>query len=417
MKKFKPKHSKTQSSIQKFPSTNNHIDNYSQKEDFSKKDFKKSKQEKSSFHSNKFSKKVNSSEEDFKKSKQEKSSFHSNKFSKKINSSEKDFKKSNLEKPIKNTLSGEVRLNRYISNCGICSRREADEWIKKGLVKVNGKVVQELGIKVKVGVDEVLVNGKKAKLENFVYILLNKPKNCITTLEDEKGRKTVMDFIKGATDQRVYPVGRLDRNTTGLLLLTNDGELAKALSHPSSEVPKIYYARLDRPITNQEIEKLLEGIELEDGFIAADRAGLVEGTNDEVGIEIHSGKNHIIKRMFKAIGYEVIALDRVSYGFLNKKGLKKGSWRFLTEKEIAFIKMNYLSKKTLFKKDAPEYKLKITSKKPLDFVDEFEDFVFDEKDLENIDFNSLFQDLNDDFDENEWNDDLVALEDVDFDDI
>jgi len=322
-----------------------------------------------------------------------------------------------LEKPIKNTISGEVRLNRYISNCGICSRREADEWIKKGLVKVNGKVVKELGIKVKVGVDEVLVNGKKAKLENFVYILLNKPKNCITTLEDEKGRKTVMDFIKGATDQRVYPVGRLDRNTTGLLLLTNDGELAKALSHPSSEVPKIYYARLDRPITNQEIEKLLEGLELEDGFIAADRAGLVEGTNDEVGIEIHSGKNHIIKRMFKAIGYEVIALDRVSYGFLNKKGLKRGSWRFLTEKEIAFIKMNYLSKKKLFKKDAPEYQLKIASKKPLDFVDEFEDFVFDEKDLENIDFNSLFQDLNDDFDENEWNDDLVALEDVDFDDI
>lgn len=307
-------------------------------------------------------------------------------------------------------MSGEVRLNRYISNCGICSRREADELIQKGLVKVNDKVVKELGTKIIVGKDKVTVNGKLAKLEEFVYILFNKPKNCITTLEDEKGRKTVMDYLKGATEHRIYPVGRLDRNTTGLLLFTNDGELARALSHPSSEIPKVYYAKLNKPISNDDIEKLLKGIELEDGFIAADRAGWVEGTQDEVGIEIHSGKNHIVKRMFQAIGYEVIALDRVSYGFLDKKGIKRGTWRFLTDKEVNFLKMNYLRKKS-FKTTAP--------KEPLDFVDEFEDFHFDEEELLNIDFSDLFNEMNEDFDEKEFanHEDVFLLEEVDFDDL
>ncbi len=298
-----------------------------------------------------------------------------------------------------------MRLNRYISNCGICSRRDADELIKKGLVKVNGKVVTQLGTKVTVGKDKVTVNGKLARLENFVYILLNKPKNCITTTHDEKNRRTVMDLIKGATNERVYPVGRLDRNTTGLLLITNDGELARVLSHPSSEFPKVYYAKLNKPITNDDIEKLLKGIELEDGFIAADRAGLVEGTNNEVGIEIHSGKNHIVKRMFKAIGYEVISLDRVSYGFLDKKGLKRGTWRYLTEKEVAFLKMNYLRKKS-----SANDKSNTKIKKPLDFVDEFEDFDIDEQDLKNINFGDLFENINEDFNEYEFTDnDLYSV--------
>ncbi len=321
----------------------------------------------------------------------------------------KAFNKKNIQdltnKP-NEQLTGEVRLNRYIANCGICSRREADELIKKGLVKVNGKIVTQLGTKIMVDKDEVKVNDKPAKLEQFVYILLNKPKNCITTLQDEKGRTTVMDYIKGATQQRVYPVGRLDRNTTGLLLLTNDGELARALSHPSCQVPKVYYAKLDRPIPIQDIEKLLQGIKLEDGFIAADRAGLVEGTKDEVGIEIHSGKNHIIKRMFKAIGYQVESLDRVSYGFLDKKGLKRGTWRYLTDKEVAFLKMNYCSKKINTPKTIKQI---LSHKKPLDFIDEFEDFDITEEDIKNIDFNQWFNELNQDFDETSFSEDDLSL--------
>ena len=305
------------------------------------------------------------------------------------------------------TLSGKIRLNRYIASCGICSRREADELIKQGKVKVNGQVVTQLGVKVKVGIDEVTVNGVVAKLEKFVYILLNKPKNCITTTKDEKGRKTVLDLIKGATNQRVYPVGRLDRNTTGLILLTNDGEMAKILSHPSAQVPKVYYAKLNKPISAQDIEKLLKGLELEDGFIAADRAGLVEGTIDEVGIEIHSGRNHIIKRMFKAIGYEVVALDRVSYGFLDKKGLRRGTWRFLTEKEVAFLKMNYLNSQN---KKNIQHK---PQKEPIDFVDELEDFDITEEDILHLNFNTLFNQMNEDFNEEEARDlDLDNLDDI-----
>jgi 23S rRNA pseudouridine2605 synthase len=305
------------------------------------------------------------------------------------------------------TLSGEIRLNRYIASCGICSRREADELIKQGKVKVNGQVVTQLGVKVKVGIDEVTVNGVVAKLEKFVYILLNKPKNCITTTKDEKGRRTVLDLIKGATNQRVYPVGRLDRNTTGLILLTNDGEMAKILSHPSAQVPKVYYVKLNKPISAQDIEKLLKGLELEDGFIAADRAGLVEGTNDEVGIEIHSGRNHIIKRMFKAIGYEVVALDRVSYGFLDKKGLRRGTWRFLTEKEVAFLKMNYLNSQN---KKNIQHK---PQKEPIDFVDELEDFDITEEDTLHLNFNTMFNHVNEDFNEEEARDlDLDNLDDI-----
>lgn len=399
MKKSTQKHSKTPSSTLKYPSTKS--------SSFQPKNKKSYSDNPSEYKSQFFNKNSETPKTQKPYTK-----------SKKIGKSEQ--KKENSFKP---SLSGEVRLNRYIANCGICSRREADELIKNGLVKVNGKVVTELGTKVTVEKDEVKVNGKIAKLEQFVYILLNKPKNCITTVEDEKGRTTVMDLIKGATDQRVYPVGRLDRNTTGLLLITNDGELAKVLSHPSSEVPKVYYAKLNKPITNQEIEKLLVGIELEDGFIAADRAGLVEGTNDEVGIEIHSGRNHIVKRMFQAIGYEVVALDRVSYGFLNKKGLKRGTWRYLTEKEIAFLKMNYLGKNSPARKNQETLKQKdfhlTKNKQPLDFVDEFEDFHFDEKELENLDFSDLFNEINEDFDEKEWAEaeEIFLQEDINFDDL
>lgn len=285
-------------------------------------------------------------------------------------------------------MAGEVRLNRYIAHCGVCSRREADELILQGLVKVNGKTVDTLGQKIIVGKDEVTLNGKKIVPQNFVYILVNKPKNCICTTEDEKGRRTLLDLIDGATTERVYPVGRLDRNTTGLILLTNDGEVAKKLSHPSSQIPKLYYAKLNKPITNEIIEQLIEGITLEDGFIAADRAGLVEDTNDEVGIEIHSGKNHIIKRMFEHIGYQVVALDRVQYGFLTKKGLKKGTYRFLTENEVHFLKMNYLANKSTSFPSASEKPKNFKKKSNLpptnDFEDQFKDYEFSDEDLKNL---------------------------------
>lgn len=296
-----------------------------------------------------------------------------------------DFNKNNNKKS--NALTGEVRLNRYIAHCGVCSRREADELILQGLVKVNGKTVDTLGQKVIVGKDEVSLNGKKIVPQNFVYILVNKPKNCICTTEDEKGRRTLLDLIEGATTERVYPVGRLDRNTTGLILLTNDGEVAKKLSHPSSQIPKLYYAKLNKPITNEIIEQLIEGITLEDGFIAADRAGLVEDTTDEVGIEIHSGKNHIVKRMFEHIGYQVIALDRVQYGFLTKKGLKKGTYRFLTEKEVHFLKMNYLSKTNPLPppSEIPKnYKKKSNLPPTNNFEDQFKEYEFSEEDLKNL---------------------------------
>jgi 23S rRNA pseudouridine2605 synthase len=235
--------------------------------------------------------------------------------------------------------SPEIRLNRYISNAGICSRREADDLIASGQITVNGKTVTEMGYKV-MPTDVVKYGKKSLNPEKLVYILINKPKDYITTTEDPEDRKTVLDLILGACSERVYPVGRLDRNTTGLLLLTNDGELAVKLTHPSGGIKKIYQAELDRPITTEDFEKLQAGLELEDGFIRPDEVGIVTADAMVVGIEIHSGKNRIVRRIFEHLGYEVQKLDRTVFAGLNKKELPRGKWRFLSEKEV--IKLKYL---------------------------------------------------------------------------
>jgi 23S rRNA pseudouridine2605 synthase len=245
-------------------------------------------------------------------------------------------KKSGIKKKQENS---EMRLNRYISNAGICSRREADDLIASGQISVNGKTVTEMGHKVMPS--DVVKYGKKAlNPEKLVYILINKPKDYITTTDDPEERKTVLDLIQGACFERVYPVGRLDRNTTGLLLLTNDGELAVKLTHPSGGVKKIYQAELDRPITTEDFEKLQAGLELEDGFILPDEVGIVTADAMVVGLEIHSGRNRIVRRIFEHLGYEVQKLDRTVFAGLNKKELPRGKWRFLSEKEV--VKLKYL---------------------------------------------------------------------------
>ena len=230
-----------------------------------------------------------------------------------------------------------IRLNRYIANAGICSRREADELISSGQITVNGKPVTEMGYKVK-PTDVVKFGKKSLNPEKLVYILMNKPKGYITTTEDPEERKTVLDIIAGACSERVYPVGRLDRNTTGLLLLTNDGELAKKLTHPSSGIKKIYQAELDKPIITEHFEQLQKGVELEDGFIRPDEVGLVTPDAMVVGLEIHSGRNRIVRRMFEHLGYEVQKLDRTVFAGLDKKELPRGKWRFLTEREVVKLK-------------------------------------------------------------------------------
>jgi 23S rRNA pseudouridine2605 synthase len=235
--------------------------------------------------------------------------------------------------------SQEMRLNRYISNAGICSRREADDLIASGQISVNGKVVTEMGYKV-MPADVVKYGKKSLNPEKLVYILINKPKDYITTTDDPEERKTVLDLIQGACFERVYPVGRLDRNTTGLLLLTNDGELAVKLTHPSSGIKKIYQAELDKPITTEDFEKLQAGFELEDGFIKPDEVGIVTADAMVVGLEIHSGRNRIVRRIFEHLGYEVQKLDRTVFAGLNKKELPRGKWRFLSEKEV--VKLKYL---------------------------------------------------------------------------
>ncbi|CAG5071835.1 hypothetical protein DYBT9623_03817 [Dyadobacter sp. CECT 9623] len=249
----------------------------------------------------------------------------------------KEYEKKNA--PKKKEETGEIRLNRYIANAGICSRREADDLISGGQISVNGKVVTEMGHKVKMS--DVVKFGKKAlNPEKMVYILINKPKDYITTTDDPEERKTVLDLIKGACHERVYPVGRLDRNTTGLLLLTNDGELAEKLTHPSSGIKKIYQAELDKPITTEDFETLQHGVELEDGFIHPDEVGIVTPDAMVVGLEIHSGRNRIVRRMFEHLGYEVQKLDRTVFAGLNKKDLPRGKWRFLSEKEV--VKLKYM---------------------------------------------------------------------------
>ena len=231
----------------------------------------------------------------------------------------------------------DIRLNKYIANSGVCSRREADDLIAQGLVTVNGETVVEMGYKVK-KTDLVRYDGRKILPEPFVYILMNKPKDFITTTDDEKGRKTVLDLLADKISQRVYPIGRLDRNTTGVLLLTNDGEVSQAMTHPSFQIGKVYHAVLDKKISGTDLDKLVQGIELEDGLVHADAATFVDNEDRRhVGIEIHSGKNRVVRRMFEALGYEVEKLDRVSMGIFTKKDLPRGKWRLLKESEIGFL--------------------------------------------------------------------------------
>ncbi len=230
-----------------------------------------------------------------------------------------------------------IRLNKYIANAGVCSRREADTFISTGLVTVNGKIVTELGVRVMPG-DEVKFNDEKINPEKKVYILLNKPKDYVTTLDDPEGRRTVMDLIKNACPERVYPVGRLDRNTTGLLLLTNDGELTKKLTHPSYNKKKLYHVEVDQPISKEHIERIAEGIELEDGPIVVDSISYVDNLKTEVGIELHSGRNRIVRRIMEHFGYNVKRLDRVYFAGLTKLNLPRGRWRFLTDQEIIRLK-------------------------------------------------------------------------------
>ncbi len=242
--------------------------------------------------------------------------------------------------PASKTLNAEgMRLNRFIANAGVCSRREADTFIAAGVVTINGKLVSELGTRVMPG-DEVRFDGRLLSAEKKVYLLLNKPKDFVTTTDDPHAERTVMDIVKNACDERIYPVGRLDRNTTGLLLFTNDGDLSKKLTHPSHNMRKVYQVSLDKALTKADMEQIAEGIELEDGFIAADAISYIQADDKtEVGIEIHSGKNRIVRRTFEHFGYHVKKLDRVFFAGLTKKNLPRGKYRFLSEKEIKFLKM------------------------------------------------------------------------------
>ena len=234
----------------------------------------------------------------------------------------------------------EVRLNKFMANAGICSRRVADEYIQKGLVMVNDVVVTELGMKI-TPKDVVKYNGEIVTTEKKCYVLLNKPKDCVTTSDDPNGRKTVMDLVKGACEERIYPVGRLDRNTTGVLLLTNDGDLAAKLAHPQYVKKKIYQVWTDKPISEEDMQHIADGVELDDGPIHADAVSYVSPTDrKQAGIEIHSGRNRIVRRIFESLGYHVVKLDRVYFAGLTKKNLPRGRWRYLTQEEVNFLKQN-----------------------------------------------------------------------------
>lgn len=233
--------------------------------------------------------------------------------------------------------TGAIRLNRFIAQSGICSRREADDFIVAGVVTVNGKVVTELGTKV-MPTDEVRFNDSRVQGEKNVYLVLNKPKGYVTSLDDPHATKTVMDLVKGACEERIYPVGRLDKNSLGLLLFTNDGDMTKQLTHPAYQKKKIYQVSLDKPLTKADMERIAEGITLEDGEIHADEIAYVKDKKQEIGIEIHSGRNRIVRRIFEHLGYEVKKLDRVYYAGLTKKKLKRGAWRFLTDEEVQRLK-------------------------------------------------------------------------------
>jgi len=242
-------------------------------------------------------------------------------------------------------VNEEVRLNKFIANTGTCSRREADELIIAGVISINGEVVTELGTKVQPG-DVVKYNGESIKTERLVYVLLNKPKDFITTMDDPQERKTVMSLVSKACKERIYPVGRLDRNTTGLLLLTNDGDLTKKLTHPSYKIRKLYSVELDSNLTKEDMNRLSAGVELDDGVSKADQIAWENpDIKSKVGVELHSGKNRIVRRMFEVLGYTVKKLDRVVFAGLTKKDLPRGRWRFLTEMEVNMLKMTTGSKK------------------------------------------------------------------------
>jgi len=259
-------------------------------------------------------------------------------FAQKIEQTVKNFKAPSQSKDRTSATEG-IRLNKFVSNSGICARRKADEFIQQGFVTVNGNVVMEMGYKVQRN-DVVKFKGKKIEPIKFSYILLNKPKSVLTTTDDELNRKTVLDLVQGASKERIYPIGRLDRNTTGILLLTNDGELAQKLSHPSSQVTKVYQVELDKPLSEKDRLAIKAGIELEDGLAQVDEIEytLPRGDDKHVGIELHIGKNRIVRRIFEQLGYEVMRLDRVLYAGLTKKNVPRGKWRYLSEKEVIFLK-------------------------------------------------------------------------------
>ncbi len=236
-----------------------------------------------------------------------------------------------------NKQTGEIRLNRFVAQSGICSRREADELIAAGLVSINGVIVTELGTKVMPG-DEVRFNGEKIQGEHKVYLILNKPKGYVTTIEDDHAAKTVMELVAGACTERIYPVGRLDKNSLGLLLFTNDGDITRTLTHPSLKKKKIYEVTLDKPLTRADFDTLAEGVDLEDGAAYFDEISWLKDDKKSVGVEIHSGRNRIVRRMFEHLGYQVTKLDRVYYAGLTKKNLKRGAWRFLTVDEVNRLK-------------------------------------------------------------------------------
>lgn len=259
-------------------------------------------------------------------------------FAQKIEQTVKNFKAPSQSKDRTSATEG-IRLNKFVSNSGICARRKADEFIQQGFVTVNGNVIMEMGYKVQRN-DVVKFKGKKIEPIKFSYILLNKPKSVLTTTDDELNRKTVLDLVQGASKERIYPIGRLDRNTTGILLLTNDGELAQKLSHPSSQVTKVYQVELDKPLSEKDRLAIKAGIELEDGLAQVDEIEytLPRGDDKHVGIELHIGKNRIVRRIFEQLGYEVMRLDRVLYAGLTKKNVPRGKWRYLSEKEVIFLK-------------------------------------------------------------------------------
>lgn len=254
-------------------------------------------------------------------------------------SANRKFRPANKPATKENEEDGLIRLNRYIANAGICSRRKADELIEAGVISVNGQVITELGTRVDPYKDDVRYNNERLKREKMVYILLNKPKDYITTTDDPQERRTVMQLVAKASKERIYPVGRLDRNTTGLLLLTNDGNLADKLSHPKHAVTKIYQVELNKNLTQGDFNKIQFGLELEDGPIKPDDISYVAGASKrEIGIQIHSGKNRIVRRIFESLGYDVVKLDRVVYANLTKKNLPRGRWRYLEENELTRLK-------------------------------------------------------------------------------